>query len=115
MKFIISLFTIFFLLSCQTTSKTLHFTPNDTTRTYIQCFTTVSVGPLWYKTKDTTVCALRITKDVVVPVITKMYRDTMYYIPYDSVIKVNDTLRIKSVLFLPIPKEWVLQDFDKHL
>lgn len=51
---------------------------------------------------------------------TKWTRDTFYYVPYDSLTKVRDTVKKKDTLlpiriFLNIPKEWILQDFNREI
>lgn len=103
----------------------------DTTHTWATYFKLVGVLNNKDMSKDTSSYVLRNIKDISDTVTDKQKdgsllihviwrRDTFYFAPYDSLVKLRDTIKKKDTivsvkLFMNIPKEWILHDYNREV
>lgn len=120
-------------LRYQTVNSTANFNhvKEDTARVWAIYFSQVGFEHGFDISRDTSSYLLRDVKDTAMEVKTEMSdgsivtkqqwkRDTFYYAPYDSLIRLRDTVKKKDTImkvqvFLNIPKEWILFDFNKQV
>jgi hypothetical protein len=117
--FLLALAVLFigsFFVSCQHQTKFVHKN-TDTANSWVKYFNRIGTE---IATHDTETFTIRVTRDSCTGVMGRdsfWTRDTLYYVPYDSLVKVKsttgkDTL-VKSKMWILIPDAWVLYDYNK--